>query len=118
MIASVHYKLTSTMPQFELGGSVNTSISNELTTAFTSSFAKEMAKESSASLQNDSLYKSDFATSLLESASQLETLKTVENVSESGNIGETFSEDSNIYENVRQGLDSFDFGRPSKVTIF
>merc|ERR1712242_168648 len=115
VIASDHYKLTSTMPQFELGGSVNTSISNELTTAFTSSFAKEMAKESSASPQNDSLYKSDFATSLLESASQLETLKTVENVSESGNIGETFSEDSNIYENVRQGLDSFDFGRPSKI---
>lgn len=105
------------MPQFELGGSVNTSINNELTTAFTSSFAKEMAKETT-SMQNDSLYKSDFATSLLET-SQLaptpETPAAIENVAESENIYENFSADSNIYENVRQGLDSFDFGRPSQV---
>ena len=103
------------MPQFELGGSVKTSINNELTTAFTSSFAKEIAKETS-SIQNDSLYKSDFATSLLET-SQLaptpETQAAMEDVAE--NIYENFSADSNIYENVRQGLDSFDFGRPSQV---
>ena len=106
------------MPHFELGGSVNTSINNELTTAFTSSFAKEMAARETSSLQNDSLYKSDFATSLLET-SQLapnpETQASMENVNESENIYENFSADNNIYENVRQGLDSFDFGRPSQV---
>ena len=108
------------MPQFELGGSVNTSINNELPTDFTSSFAKEMAKETS-SLQNDSLYKSDFATSLMMETSQLapapETQEApMENIAEPENIYENFSADSNIYENVRQGfLDSFDFGRPSQV---
>ena len=107
------------MPQFELGGSVNTSISNDLSTAFTSSFAKEIAKETS-SIQNDSLYKSDFATSLMMETSQLpapapETEAAMETVAETENIYENFSADSNIYENVRQGLDSFDFGRPSQV---
>ena len=106
------------MPQFELGGSVNTSINNDLSTAFTSSFAKEIAKETS-SIQNDSLYKSDFATSLMMETSQLvpapETEAVMENVAETENIYENFSADSNIYENVRQGLDSFDFGRPSQV---
>ena len=107
------------MPQFELGGSVNTSINNDLSTAFTSSFAKEIAKETS-SIQNDSLYKSDFATSLMLETSQLvpapETEAAMENiVAETENIYENFSADSNIYENVRQGLDSFDFGRPSLV---
>ena len=103
------------MPQFELGGSVNTSINNELPTSFTSSFAKEMAKETS-SIQNDSLYKSDFATSLLETSQLAPTPEAaIENVVESENIYENFSADSNIYENVRQGLDSFDFGRPSQV---
>ena len=110
--------MTATMPQFELGGSVKTSINNELTTVFTSSFAKEMAKETS-SIQNDSLYKSDFATSLLETSQHAPTPETqaaMEDVAE--NIYENFSADSNIYENVRQGLDSFDFGRPSQVKLY
>lgn len=106
------------MPQFELGGSVKTSINIELTTVFTSSFAKEMAKETS-SIQNDSLYKSDFATSLLETSQHAPTPETqaaMEDAAE--NIYENFSADSNIYENVRQGLDSFDFGRPSQVKLY
>ena len=105
------------MPQFQLGGSVSTLKSSEPT--FSSDFAKELAKESSIFTNNDSVYKSSFATELLESSVNM--VKSDDHLE---------NDDSNIYENinVRESLgnqslpcpfldDSSDFKRLSQVSI-
>ena len=106
------------MPHFQLGGSVSTLNSSEPT--FSSDFAKELAKESSMLTNNDSVYKSSFATELLESS--------VSEMVQSDDHQE--NDDSNIYENinVRESLgnqslpcpfldDSSDFKRLSQVSF-
>ena len=106
------------MPQFELGGSVSSSVTMTKDNNYTSSFAQELARESL--LQSDSVYKSSFATELLETSNL--------NTSEVKNNSD--GDDSNIYENIniKDSLeaqilqqstlnDSSDFKRLSQVCI-
>ena len=97
------------MAHFELGGCVSVDQSQ----SFQSSFARELVKESSICC-NDSVYKSSFATELLESSHN----NSVSKVSEQDG-------EENIYENVNPPItmedsnpfldDSTDFRRCSQV---
>ena len=106
------------MPQFELGGSVSSSVTMTKDNNYTSSFAQELARESL--LHSDSVYKSSFATELMETSNF--------NTSEVKNNSD--GDDSNIYENIniKDSLeshilqqstlnDSSDFKRLSQVSI-
>ena len=102
------------MAHFELGGSVS------VDQTFQSSFARELAKESSISC-NESVYKSSFATELLESSHNNSGVQTSEETSEQN--CQHLSEE-NIYENVNNHTniesnpfldDMPDFRRSSQV---
>ena len=115
------------MAQFELGGSVS------VDQTFQSSFARELVKESSISC-TESVYKSSFATELLESSHNNSGAKICEAESEefceeiceenSEEDGEENGEE-NVSENVKSPLsmesnlfldDTTDFRRCSQVT--
>ena len=107
---SLRLNNNNNMAHFELGGSVS------VDQTFQSSFAQELVKESSISC-NESVYKSSFATELLESSHNNSGAKISEVESE-----ETSEE--NIYENVKSPLstesnlfldDTADFRRCSQV---
>ena len=111
------------MAQFELGGSVS------VDQTFQSSFARELVKESSISC-TESVYKSSFATELLESSHNNSGAKICEAESEEicEEIYEENSEENgeeNVSENVKSPLsmesnlfldDTTDFRRCSQVT--
>ena len=110
------------MAHFELGGSVSVSVDQ----TFQSSFAQELVKESSI-ICNESVYKSSFATELLESSHNNSVAKISEVESEE-NWEENREEnrEENIYENVKSPLstesnlfldDTADFRRCSQVIL-